>query len=319
MQHHAHKVVFLDRFAIRATLRPLRFDHTWVEYPTTAPEDVVARLAGATIALTNRVRFDASVLAELPALRLIAVAATGYECIDIEACRAAGVTVCNVRDWSTPAVAEHTFAMILALRRQLLEYRAAVAAGEWAQSHFYGLLRDPLPPGLAGASLGIIGYGALGRRLATLGEAFGMTVLIADHKGAAPRAGRVSFVEALARADVLCVACPKLPQTTNLVGAAELASMKPTAVVINTARGGIVDEAALAAALREGRIAGAGVDSLSEEPPRHGNPLLDIDAPNLIVTPHMAFASDHTLAALAEQLLGNVEAFVAGTPRNVVT
>ncbi|MGE0486453.1 MAG: D-2-hydroxyacid dehydrogenase [Gammaproteobacteria bacterium] len=313
------RVVFLDRFAIRAELRPLNFPHTWVEYPTTAPDEVVERLAGTAIALTNRVRFDADLLARLPELRLIAVAATGYEGIDVAACRAAGVTVCNVRDWSTPAVAEHSFAMILALRRQLLVYREAVAAGEWARSHFYGVLKTPLPPGLAGACLVIVGLGALGRRLATLGAAFGMEVLVAERKGATPRAGRVAFEAALARADVLCVACPKLPETTDLIDAAELARMKPTAVVINTARGGIVNETALADALVNGRLGGAGLDSLSVEPPREGNPLLGLDLPNLILTPHMAFASDLTLAALAEQLLGNVEAFVAGSPRNVVS
>lgn len=313
------KVVFLDRFAIRAPLRALRFDHEWVEYPTTAPEEAVARLAGARIAITNRVRFDDALLAQAPGLELIAVSATGYECIDIEACRRRGVTVTNLRDWSTPAVAEHTFAMILALRRQLARYHAAATGGAWAASNFYGVLFDPLPPGLIGATLGIIGHGALGRRLAALGAAFDMQVLIAERKGQPPRDGRAAFTDVLARADVLCVACPALPDTVGLIGAAELARMRPSAVLINTARGGIVDEQALADALRAGRLAGAGVDSLSREPPRDGNPLLAADVPNLILTPHMAFASDYTLAALAEQLLANIEAFVAGERRNVVT
>lgn len=312
------KVVFLDRFAIRAALRPLRFAHEWQEYPTTTPEQVVERLAGAQIAITNRVRFDAAVISQLPDLKLIAVSATGYECIDVAACRRAGITVTNVRDWSTPAVAEHAFAMMLTIRRQLLVYRQAVAAGEWQRSHFYGVLKEALPQDLYGCTLAIVGYGALGKRLALLGQAFGMQVLIADHKGTAPRAGRVAFDQALARADVLCIACPIAADTRNLIDTAELARMKPTATLINTARGGIVNEQALAEALREGRIGGAGIDSLAEEPPRDGNPLLDLQLPNLIVTPHMAFASDSTLARLVEQLLSTVESFVAGQPENVV-
>ncbi|MBK8958926.1 MAG: D-2-hydroxyacid dehydrogenase [Proteobacteria bacterium] len=313
------KVVFLDRFAIRAALRPLRFAHEWTEYPTTTPEQVIKRLAGADIAITNRVRFDADIIARLPALKLIAVSATGYECIDVAACRRAGITVTNVRDWSTPAVAEHAFAMMLTIRRQLLVYRQALADGAWQRSHFYGVLNETLPQDLFGCTLAIIGHGALGKRLARLAEAFDMQVIIAERKDAAPRPGRVSFDEALRRADVLCIACPINDDTRNLIDHAELARMKPGATLINTARGGIVNEQALADALRSGHLGGAGIDSLAVEPPRDGNPLLDLELPNLVMTPHMAFASDSTLARLAEQLLATVEAFVAGTPRNVVT
>jgi len=313
------KVVFLDRYAIRAALRPLRFAHEWQEYPTTAPEQVVERLSGARIAITNRVRFDRATIAQLPELKLIAVSATGHECIDVDACRSHGITVTNVRDWSTPAVAEHAFAMILSLRRQLLVYREAVAAGEWQRSHFYGVLKDTLPQDLHGCTLVIVGYGALGKRLARLGEAFDMKVVIAERKGQTPRAGRVAFDDALAQADVLCIACPISEDTRNLIDAPELARMKGDATLINTARGGIVNEQALADALREGRIGAAGLDSLAQEPPRDGNPLLSLQQPNLIMTPHMAFASNSTLARLVEQLLSNIESFVAGAPRNVVS
>ena len=313
------KVVFLDRFAIRTALRPLRFRHEWQEYPTTEPAQVLERLAGASIAITNRVRFDAATIAALPDLKLIAVSATGHECIDVVACRRAGVTVTNVRDWSTPAVAEHAFAMMLSIRRQLLVYRQALEAGEWQRSKFYGVQKAPLPQDLYAATLAIIGYGALGKRLAQLGAAFDMEILIAERKGAQPRAGRVSFDDAIARADVLCIACPITAQTINLIDAAELARMKPTATLINTARGGIVNEQALADALRAGRIGGAGIDSLLQEPPRDGSPLLDLKLPNLIMTPHMAWASDSTLARLVEQLLSNIESFVGGEPRNVVS
>jgi len=313
------KVVFLDRFAIRSALRPLRFPHVWQEYPTTPYEQLVERLTGATIAITNRARLDKAVIQQLPELKLIAVCATGYESIDIAACRSAGVTVTNVRDWSTPAVAEHAFAMMLTIRRQLLLYRNAIEAGEWQRSHFYGVLKEPLPQDLFGSTLAIVGFGALGKRLAALGAAFDMTVLIAERKFASPRQGRVSFDEALERADVLCIACPISEETRNLIDAPELARMKPTATLINTARGGIVNELALADALREGRIGGAGIDSLAQEPPRDGNPLLDLRLPNLVITPHMAFASESTLARLVEQLLSNIESYVEGKPRNVVS
>ena len=172
------KVVFLDRFAIRTTLRPLRFRHEWQEYPTTEPAQVLERLAGASIAITNRVRFDAATIAALPDLKLIAVSATGHECIDVAACRRAGITVTNVRDWSTPAVAEHAFAMMLSIRRQLLVYRQALEAGEWQRSKFYGVQKAPLPQDLYAATLAIIGYGALGKRLAQLGAAFDMEIQI---------------------------------------------------------------------------------------------------------------------------------------------
>ncbi|RZU43737.1 D-2-hydroxyacid dehydrogenase [Edaphobacter modestus] len=313
------KVVFLDRFAIRAQLRSLRFPHDWFEYPTTSPEQVIERLQGATIAITNRVHFDADILKQLPDLRLIAMSATGYECIDISVCRDAGVTVTNLRDWSSISVAEHAFAMMLGVRRQLLVYRELLAQGEWQRSHFYGVLKEPLPSDLYGCNLGIIGYGALGERIAHLGSAFGMNVMIADRKGAAPRERRVAFREVVETSDVLCITCPFNEETRNLIGRDEIAMMKPTATLINTARGGIVDEQALADALREGRIGGAGVDVLAQEPPRNGNPLLDLSLPNLIVTPHMAFASHHALNVLAEQLMSNIESFVAGHPKNVVS
>jgi glycerate dehydrogenase len=313
------KVVFLDRFAIRAEIRKLRFEHDWFEYPTTAPEQVVERLQGASIAITNRVHISADILRQLPELRLIAVSATGYECIDVAACRDAGVVVTNLRDWSSTAVAEHAFAMMLAVRRQLLVYRELLAQGEWQRSHFYGVLKEPLPGDLYGCTLGIVGNGALGQRIAHLGSAFDMNVLIAERKGSSPRDGRVAFQEVIKTADVLCITCPFNAETRNLIGKAEIDNMKPTATLINTARGGIVDEQGLADALREGRIGGAGVDVLMQEPPRDGNPLLDLSLPNLVVTPHMAFASHHALNALAEQLMSNIESFVAGHPTNVVS
>jgi glycerate dehydrogenase len=313
------KVVFLDRLAIRTPLRTLQFVHEWVEYETTRPDEVLARLEGATIAITNRVSIGREVIQKLPVLRLVAVSATGYECIDVEACKEAGIVVTNLRDWSTYAVAEHAFAMILSLRRQLLLYREAVGRGEWQSSNFYGVLKDPLPSDLYGNTLGIIGFGSLGKRIAHLGSAFGMQTLVAARKGQEESHNRSRFEEVLERSDVLCITCPLTPETRDLINVAELAAMKPTVVLINCARGGILNEVAVSDALRNGRIGGLGTDVLSNEPPRQGNPLLELSLPNLIVTPHMAFASNHALASLAEQLLSNIESFVQGDRRNVVS
>ena len=319
MSARVPKVVFLDRYAIRAPLRPLNFPHAWFEYPTTPPELLLERLEGADIAITNRVFFTKEIIQQLPELRLIAMSATGYECIDVAACRASGITVTNLRDWSTFAVAEHAFALLLTIRRQVLLYRESVINGEWQRSQSYGVLKEPLPGDLYGSTLGIVGYGNLGKRICLLGKAFGMNVLIADRKGHSPREGRTAFDEVIRAADVLCITCPSTPETRSLIATDELAAMKTTATLINTARGGIVDEQALVQALREGRLGGAGIDVLAQEPPRDGNPLLDLSLPNLVITPHMAFASPHALQQLTEQLIGNIESFVAGQPKNIVT
>ncbi len=313
------KIVFLDRVAIRTQIRRPNLAHEWFEYPTTAPEELMARLEGATVAITNRARFTEEQLERLPDLKLIAMAATGYDSIDLNLCRRHGITVTNLRDWSTTALAEHAFSLMLALRRQLLLYRAMVEAGEWQRSEFYGLLRDPIPGDLYGSQLGIIGNGHFGQRMAMIGTAFGMRPVIAERKGQPVRAGRYSFEEVLATSDVVSITCPLTPETRGLIGAAELAQMKSTALLINCARGSIVDDFALAEALRQGRLGGAGLDVLAKEPPADGNPLLALDLPNLIVTPHMAFASEHALATMAEQLIANVESFLAGVPRNVIS
>jgi glycerate dehydrogenase len=312
------RIVFLDRNAIRLPIRAPRFGHAWSEYPHTPADLTVERLADATIAITNRVAIGPAVLDAAPRLRLVAVAATGFEHVDVAACRARGIAVCNVREWSV-SVPEHVFALALALRRQLPAYQAALAEGRWRRSPTYGLLLEPLPRTLAGGTLGIVGYGALGRRVAALGAAFGMSVLVAERRGAAAtRAGRVPFEQVLDDTDLLAVLCPLTAETRGLIGPAEFARMRPDALLVNCARGGIVDEAALADALRRGALAGAGLDVLAEEPPRGPNPLLDDPPPNLVVTPHMAWASRESMETLIEQLVGNLEAFVAGTPRNLV-
>jgi glycerate dehydrogenase len=273
-------------------------------------------LEGATIAITHRLFLKGEDLP--PTLRLIAVGATGTERIDLAACRVRRVHVCNVRGWSV-TVSEHVFALALALRRNLLAYHSAVRSGAWSSSPDFSLVTEPFGHTLRGDALGIIGFGTLGRSVAQLGRGLGMEVLVAERKGVAtPRTGRVPFHEVLERSDLLAVLCPLTPETHGLIGAPELALMKRDALVINCARGGIVDEFALADALAEGRIGGAGIDSLESEPPSPDNPLLRLKLDNLIVTPHVAWASQGSLANLAEQLIQNIEAFVLGLPRNLV-
>jgi glycerate dehydrogenase len=259
------RIVYLDRRALRTAVRRPAFEHEWVEHPTSGPEEVKARLEGATIAITHRLFLKGEDLP--PTLRLIAVGATGTERIDLAACRVRGVHVCNVRGWSV-SVSEHVFALALALRRNLLAYQSAVRSGAWSSSPDFSLVTEPFGHTLRGDALGIIGFGTLGRSVAQVGRGLGMDVLVAERKGVATlRAGRVPFHEVLERSDLLAVLCPLTPETHGLIGAAELALMKRDALVINCARGGIVDEFALAEALAEGRIGGAGIDSLETEPP----------------------------------------------------
>ncbi|WP_224984360.1 D-2-hydroxyacid dehydrogenase [Geomonas agri] len=312
------RIVFLDRGGISVPLRAPSFAHEWQEYPDTRPDEVVARLAGATIAITDQVAITAEHLAQLPKLRFIAVAATGVNHIDLDACRYQGVAVANARNWSV-SVPEHVFSLILALRRNLIAYHEVIQGGAWQRSEGYLVQVEPMPRSLAGATLGIIGAGALGSAVAALGKAFGMDVLLAERKGALElRPDRTAFEEVLAQSDVLVLLCPLTEESQGMIGAAELKLMPRHAILVNCGRGGLLDEAALAQALKEGVIAGAGLDVLTQEPPRDGSPLLDLKQPNLIVTPHVAWISDRSLATLAEQVIGNVEGFVLGHPRNLV-
>ncbi|MBV9924557.1 MAG: D-2-hydroxyacid dehydrogenase [Acidobacteria bacterium] len=304
------RIVFLERDTL--TLEPRRpsFEHTWQSYGATRPEEVYERLKGATVAVVNKLPLRAELLERLPDLRLIAVAATGTDNIDLEFCRARGIEVRNVRGYARETLPEHVLMLALALSRNLVRFREDVRAGLWQQSKQFCLhtreIRD-----LHGSTLGLVGYGTLGRGVERLARAFGMEVLISEHKGARElREGRTAFGEVLRRSDVLTLHVPLNEETRNLIGGEELSLMKSTALLINCARGGVVDEAALAEALREGRLGGAGVDVLSKEPPGGDNPLLDPDLPNLLVTPHVAWAGREAQQALADQLVDNIEAFV---------
>ncbi|WP_283149151.1 D-2-hydroxyacid dehydrogenase [Silvimonas soli] len=312
------EIVFLDRETLPVAVRAVTLPHRWVEYPQTGRDEVVVRLANATIAITNKVPLTAATLAALPTLKLIAVAATGYNQIDLAAARAHGITVCNIRDYAIAGVAEHALMLMLTLKRQLLAYRQQVAAGDWQRSPSFCVFGATMHD-LHGATLVLLGSGALAQATARLAAAFGMRVLYAERKGAAEvREGYVAFEAALAQADVLSLHCPLTAETHNVIGERELALMKTDSVLINTARGGLVDEVALLAALQSGQLGGAALDVLVQEPPRDGNPLLDINLPNLIITPHVAWASVETMQVLAGQLIDNIEGFLLGQPRNVV-
>ena len=312
-------IVFLDRSTLQATVRRPVFEHTWQEYPATAASALPERLRDATIAITNKVPLRTDTLRQLPRLGMIAVAATGYDVIDVDYCKAHGIAVANIRNYAVHTVPEHSFALITALRRNLLAYRRDVAQGRWQQSEQFCCFDYPIRD-LYGATIGIIGEGVLGQGTATIARGFGMQVLFADH--APPKAPGVVFTpfdEVLARSDVISLHVPLTAQTRNMIGIEQLRKMKRTAILINTARGGLVDEQALAEALRDGLIAGAGFDVLSNEPPRDGNPLLELRLPNFILTPHVAWASAGAMQFLADQLIDNIEAFVRGQPQNLVT
>ena len=313
-----HTIVFLDRDSVIAEVRRPAFDHSWTEYPASTAAEAAARLADATIAITNKVPLRAGTLAQLPKLKMIAVAATGTDIVDLAAARERGIVVSNIRDYAYAAVPEHTFALILALRRNLLAYRADVEAGKWEAAPRFCLFDHPIRD-LHGSRLGLFGYGALGRKVAQIGRAFGMEIAV-HTRTPVPDADvvNVGFDELLATSDVLSLHAPLTDATRNLIGAAELARMKHSALLINTARGGLVDEAALADALARGVIGGAGFDVLTQEPPSAGNPLLQLRLPNFILTPHNAWASHEAMQGLADQLIGNIEAFVRGEPVNRV-
>lgn len=312
------RIVFLERGTLRADIRPPNFAHEWREYETTEQAQVVERLRDATIAITNKLALGAAELAALPQLKLIAVAATGLDKIDLAECQRRGIAVTNVRGYAIHTLPEHVLLLLLALRRNLVAYRADVQAGAWAKAAQFCLHTHPIND-LYESTLGLIGYGALGQAVAQLAQGVGMRVLVAERKDAAQvRAGRTPFAEVVRVADSLTLHAPLNEETRHLIGAAELKAMKPTALLINCGRGGLVDETALVAALRAGEIAGAGVDVLSAEPPRAGNPLLEVELPNLLVTPHVAWASRQAMQALADQLIANIESFVQGEAKNLV-
>ena len=300
--------------------RPFDFDfpHTLSSYGTTEAHETLERIRGADIVITNKVVISAQAFAENPQLKLVAVTATGVNNVDVEAAKQNGTAVCNIRAYGNESVAEHAFMMMITLMRNLPAYQRDVAAGLWENSPFFCHLGAPMRD-LNGKTLAIFGRGNIGKTLATYAQVFKMNVVFAEHKNAqSVRDGYVSFDEAIRSADVVSLNCPLTPQTANMIGEAELQQMKPGAILINCGRGGLVDEAALVAALKYGQIGGAGFDVLTQEPPRDGNPLLKARLPNLIVTPHIAWASQEAANRLFDILLDNINRFVAGNPQNLV-
>jgi glycerate dehydrogenase len=309
-----YNIVFLDRGTIGVSVREPKFPHTYKEYDATLPDQVVERLAGAEIAIINKVPMRAASLEKLPDLKLIAVAATGTDCVDKAYCKAHGITISNIRNYAVNTVPEHTMALIFALRRSLIPYVLDVRAGKWQTIDQFCYFDHPIHD-ITGSTLGLIGYGALGKSVASRATAFGMKVIATD---VFDFPGKVDLDTLLAQSDIVSLHCPLTEGTRNLIGAAQFKKMKKDAILINTARGGLVDEKALVEALKSGEIAGAGFDVLTVEPPKNGNVLLDAKLPNLIVTPHVAWASVEAMTTLANQLVDNIESWVAGKPQNVV-
>jgi glycerate dehydrogenase len=310
-----HEIVFLDRESVGADVRRPNFPHHYTEYESTwTPEEIVDRLKDASIAIINKVPMRADVLKQLPKLKLIAVAATGTDVVDKAYCKEHGVTVVNIRNYAFNTVPEHVIALMFALRRNLLAYVEDVRAGRWGKVDQFCFFDHPIRD-VAGSTLGVIGYGAIGKSVAKRAECLGMKILPYD---VFPQPGLVDLDTIYREADVITLHTPLTPETKNMIGAKQFKMMKPTAILINTARGGLVDEAALAEALQNGTIGGAGFDVLTTEPPKAGNILLDLRLPNFILTPHVAWASREAMQILADQLIDNIEAFVGGKPQNVV-
>lgn len=312
------KIVFLDRKSIIADIRSPAFAHEWVDHDQTDPAEVLSRIQDASIVISNKVKLSGELLAQAPGVKMIAVCATGTDNVDLAYCKANGIVVSNIRGYAVHTLPEHVFMLVLALRRNLLGWREDVKAGLWQQADTFCLFTRSISD-IHGSTLGLVGQGALGQSVRRIAEAFGMKVLVAEHKGATSlREGYTAFDTVLKEADVISLHTPLTPETRYMISTREFGLMKPNALLINTARGNLVDEAALIEALKSKRIAGAGFDVLSVEPPREGNPLLDLDLPNFILTPHVAWGSRDAMQIMADQLIDNIEAFVAGTPRNVV-
>ncbi|MCL4792568.1 MAG: D-2-hydroxyacid dehydrogenase [Gammaproteobacteria bacterium] len=312
----------LDLSALHATLPEIRL------FGSSTAAEVRERIAGCEILIVNKVHLDRKLLAANPSLRLVCLAATGSDNIDLHAARELGITVCNIRNYCTASVVQHVFGMLLSLNLHLDEYRRLLADGSWQRSAHFCLLDHPVRE-LAGRTFGIVGYGELGRAVAQTARAFGMRVLVSHslRPDAAlqnlpaddPPVERMTLPGLLAVSDVLSLHCPLTPDTRHLINAESLRLMRADAVLINTARGALVDESALLEALRAGRLGGAGIDVLAEEPPASGNPLLEVRLPNLLVTPHIAWAAREARQRALDQVVANVRAFLNGQACNTLS
>ena len=279
-------------------------------YDYSPPNEISGRLRDVEIGIVNKARVDATTMVANSNLKFVVLAATGSDNVDLQTARQRNIAVANIRDYCTPAVVQHVFALILALTRQLKGYQAVVNGGAWQRSNTFALFDFPIRE-LTGKTLGIVGYGSLGRGVADVGRAFGMEVLIAARPGA-PAENRIALDALLEQADVLSLHCPLTDANRHMIGKSELASMKPDALLINTARGALIDSAALVEALRSGGIGGAGIDVLATEPPTDEEPLLAADIPNLILTPHIAWTASESRQRTLDQVAENVKDFLGG-------
>lgn len=313
-----HHIVFLDRDILPTECPRPSFPHTWAEYPTTSPDQLDERLRNATIVISSKIPLRAETLRRHPSIRFIAVAGTGVDPFDLSYCRQNGIVVSNVAGYAKQTVAEHTFMLMLALSRNLIAYRDDLQAGKWQRTAPF-CFHNAQISNLHGKTLGIVGEGAIGTTVAAIARGFDMRVVFADYRKRSDNTvERLGFDELLRQSDVVSLHCPLNDKTHQLMGEEQFRAMKSTALLINTSRGGLIDEAALVTALTERWIAGAGLDVLAKEPPAGGNPLLGLNIPNLIITPHVAWASDEALQAFNTELLANIEGFAAGQPRNRV-
>jgi glycerate dehydrogenase len=311
----------IDTSALRATLPGIEL------HPSSTDAEVDERIAGREILLVNKVHLTRERLAAAaPSLKLVALTATGTDNVDLAAARELGIAVANIRNYATPSVVQHVFGLVLALTLRLDEYRQLLERGAWERSPHFCLLDYPIRE-IHGRTLGIVGYGQLGQAVGAVGRAFGMRVLAAHSLRMAPdasrtpdtlRVDRLELQELLAVADVVSLHCPLTPATRQLINRDSLARMRRDAVLIHTARGDLVDAAALLDALQAGRLGGAGIDVLAEEPPVGGNPLLQARLPNLIVTPHIAWAARESRQRTLDEVVSNIRDFLSGGQRNRV-
>jgi glycerate dehydrogenase len=318
----AFNAVFLDVTSLNQNdldLDPLHAVFSKLEcYEHTSSAEIIPRLQGAQVAIVNKVVLSADALKACPDLKLILVSATGLNNVDLQAAEEAGVTVCNCQGYGTATVAQHTLMLLLAMATRLSDYQQAVREGRWQTSTHFCFLDFPIVE-LEGKTLGVLGAGEIGSAVARLGDALGMRVIAANLPGRPPKAGRLSLDEVLQQADAITLHCPLNENTRHMIGEEELAKMKPQAFIVNAARGGLIDEQALAAALRRGHLGGAATDVLLQEPPVDGNVLLAPDIPRLIVTPHTAWGSQEARQRIVIQVAENAAAFRSGKPvRQVV-
>jgi len=315
------KGVFLDLASLAEQDLDLsefeRLIDDWHTHSATAPDERQARIGDAEIVVTNKVVLDDAILRAAPNLKLICLTATGYNNVAVDTARELGIVVSNVVGYATDSVVQHVFALMLAHHTRLFDYTAAVRRGDWSNSPQFCLLDYPVRE-LRGMTLGIVGHGELGQGVAKIAEAFGMRVMVSQRPGGRPLDGRYDLDEVLREADVITLHVPLLDNTRHLIDARALELMKPTALLINTARGAVVDNRALANALRRGQIGGAALDVLDVEPPPLDHPLLAADIRNLIVTPHTAWAGRQARQNVVDETVANVRAFLDGRTRNRV-